>query len=137
MKKIFVAAVFTFIGFAYFASCTKTPVSPLMGTWRKIVVPDTFYIKVTDNSNLQYGETMDSGYVEQGLGTYTYTPTQFTFTVQSNPNNVNAGICIGYAATYAYAISNGQLTLTVVADTCHSSVPELRSSMINGVWQLL
>ncbi len=137
MKNLFVAAVFVFICIAYFSSCTKAPVSPLIGTWRKIVVPDTFYIKATDNSNLQYGETLDSGYVEQGLGTYSYTPTQFTFTVQSNPNSVSNGVCIGYPATYAYNISNSQLTLTVVNDTCHISPSQLRSTMINGVWQLL
>ena len=134
MKNLIATAFIVFIGLSYFTSCTKAPVSPLIGTWRKIVSADTFYIKATDNSNLQYGETLDSGYVELGLGTYTYTPAQFTFTVLSNPDSVKTGICIGYPATYSYVITGTQLTLAVVTDTCHSSANQLRSSMINGNW---
>ena len=97
---------------------------------------DTVYLKITDDSTMQYGDAKGYGYFEQGFGAYTYTANKFTFTIESNPDSTTAGICLGYPATYNYTVSNSgsELTLAVVSDTCRSSSTQLRSNTFTGSW---
>src|SRR5579859_2344391 len=109
MKKLLILISGAILIVASFNSCKKTSNSPLIGNWSKVVIAtDTAYLKISDNSNFTFGAAVNGlPYAQYAAGTYTYTGSQFTFTVQTAyQGSYN---CVGAPGTYTYNISGSSL----------------------------
>jgi hypothetical protein len=111
-----VLRIFMVLAAAFLAACTQP--HPLIGSWQRLVRPDTnpFVLTLTFNADGTYR----AGHHEATTGGE-YVVTGSTITIMDDD-------CHGQIGKYTFSVAGRQLTFTMISD------PSNRPEVLPGIW---